>query len=151
MIGATDVFDTVKSMIETANPNTTVYTNDIPWGFERPAFLLEQTGRTEQDIAKGLKQVTVSLTVTCFVTVDSHDVSDQSELLAAQAGIKSLFSQGYIVVGGRAPKVRELSGEVDKDAAYVDVVIEYAEETRKDATCYPKMGAIAIKTEKKEG
>lgn len=151
MINATDIFEEIESMIKAANSDVTVYKNDIPWDFERPSFLLEQISRTEQAVTKSLNQVTVALTVTCFTDVDDHGIADQAELIRAQYGVIGLFSAGYITVGDRALRVISLSGEVDKDAAFVDIVIEYAEETRKDATCYPKMGEIAIKTEKKEG
>lgn len=151
MINATDIFEEIESMIKAANSDVTVYKNDIPWDFERPSFLLEQISRTEQAVAKSLNQVTVALTVTCFTDVDDHGIADQAELIRAQYGVIGLFSAGYITVGDRALRVISLSGEVDKDAAYVDVIVEYFEEARKDTTAYQKMGAIEITTKTKEG
>lgn len=151
MIDSTAIFTAVKTLIEAYYPEKTVYTDDIPKSFTRPSYLLEQTNRLETDIGKGLKWVTIELTVTCFTPLDAYSLAKQEDLIAAQAGVMALFARGYIQVGDRAPKVTAAAGEVDSLAAYVDVRVEYADEARTDTTEYPKMGDINIKTKLKEG
>ena len=145
-----DVMSAIKALIEGVKPKKTVYLNNLPRGFTRPSFLLEQISRSETDLCKSLRNVRIDYAVTIFTTVDEYNIADQSALIAAQNGVMALFANGYITVGDRAPHVVATNGGLNPGEAYVDVTVEYTESARTDTTAYEKMGGVGLKTELRE-
>jgi hypothetical protein len=125
MIKQSDILTAINRMIGAAFPNYTVYINACPKDFARPSFLLKYIKLSQTDATRFTVEKTVSITITCFVSVDKHDRSDMDELANLQDQVIQLFLPGYIKVGDRALKVLSSTGGIDPDRAYIDLEFNF--------------------------
>lgn len=149
MLDSIKIMDAINGLLVEKYPNHTVYIDPCPKQFERPSFLIEIITVDQEAVNRRTIQETVYITITCFDETDDYKHSDTTNLLTVQQGVLDIFRSGYILVDGRAVKVKASSGGRDFDKAFVDVQVEYFEDRSDTADTTPLINEV-IATMKEE-
>lgn len=132
----------INEIIIKPYPDSTVYVQACPKGFDRPSFWLEFVRHTQIDVSRNTVEKTVYFSITCFAQVDNHYRSDPDELSAIHDNVISLFDKGYINVGDRAIKVKSSTGGMDIDRAYIDLQFEFFDNRTDEREDLPLIASV---------
>lgn len=122
-----DIMNAVKTAIENTYPGEPVYLDRLPKDFQRPSFALELQTETLTDVNIGLVRHSVTVLVTCFVSVDAYSDSSREALNSRQSGILAIFGRGVLQVGDRTPSVAAAKGTGTPDFAEVTAVFSWTD------------------------
>ena len=86
--------------------------------------ILENTYR---NVNIGLVRHSVTVLVTCFVSVDAYSDSSREALNSRQSGILAIFGRGVLQVGDRTPSVAAAKGTGTPDFAEVTAVFSWTD------------------------
>jgi hypothetical protein len=145
MITISKIIDRVNELILQKYPSHTFYIEDIPEGFERPSFFIEQVVGGTSDVNKTIVGEDVSIQIVYFAPVDDYYLTDAPTRLQVSENIKDIFRKGYIAVEDRAIKVTELTGGSRNNEVYLSVSFGYQETRPADPENYDLMGEINFK------
>ena len=152
MLQPNDILKRLAELVKTAFPEEECYEEAAPSAFTRPCNLVVQDG-CGVNVSLGTKLIELrpTFTITTFVETDEYHNSHLSTLHGRQMRLLSLFMNGYIKVGDRAPKVEgvNLGGGYDYDT--VTVTFSYTLDRREFETMEqtPVIGSLHINEEVK--
>ena len=120
-----DIITAVNGLIVKKYPDDTVYINLLPQDFDRPSFFIELIDDERVDVNRNTVEVTVDLSVTCYIDVDGHYNSDIESLIERLDSVSDMFTCGYLTVGDRYLAVTTERGDIDFTESYIGVQLNY--------------------------
>lgn len=139
-----DIMDGMIRRLRDRWPEMICYTDYVPQGFERPAFLVE-VGKVVQEEAGGFDtRFTMEGKITIYLETDLYHHSHVPALCQREAEVMALFSHGYFPVGDRNPHVDRIQGEHDYDKAQVALSISFSERWSGEEQ-YPLLQNVSVR------
>ena len=137
MIEFEDILSAAQSQLALAFPRRPNVENLQVKDFDRPSFYFRWTASQVSDASRAALRVQRTLEIICFEALRdvNSQQSDLRALLDTQQMVFRLFSAGYLTVGDRALHMTAKLGEVDSDAATVELAFDYLDarpETQQD-------------------
>lgn len=126
MLTPNDIANRLELLVGSKFPGEKIYRELVPVEFERPSNLIVQEScEGFVDFGCAVVELQVKFKLTTFVQVDEYHHSHLQELHLRQMQLVGLFLPGYIEVGGRAPKVTELTMAGGYDYDTVTITFSY--------------------------
>lgn len=150
MVTQNDIVAAVKAAILRKYPQEAVYTNITPSRFDRPAFLVENTGISVEASTGGTVTLQITVHVVCFENVDEYHNSQLETLNVRQLSILGIFAPLHLKVTDRALDVVKLTGTAGgRDWIDVTAVLEWDEDLAdfQNIKPLPEMQEINLKME----
>lgn len=149
MVKSADVVNAIKDTLQSAYPEATIYSNDLPIGFKRPSFYVAHKARKATAENMGQMYVEARYTVACFVPVDDYDDIDRAALSELTDSVSLLFCGAALAVDDRKLTVAqtEVTGE---DVQEVEILLRYYDDGQRKPDA-PLMESIDWKIRTKGG
>lgn len=142
MMTAELVKTSIYSLLREEFPESELYLDMLPAGFERPSFFLEQMDITAKDINCNTLEEVSKLVVYCFVSLDDYGNSPENALSLTGDRVCGLFRSGVIYAEDRTVRCTVLSKK-DADMVRVEITATYWEQ-RCELEQYPAMASVEI-------
>lgn len=131
MLTPNDIGDRLEELVKERFSGEPVYREMIPSDFERPSTFLELEGcGTEVNFGTQIVTLRPLLALTTFVEVDEYYHSHLKEIHRRQFLLLGLLLPGFLKIGDRAPKVKQLAAESGCDFGTVRARFEYTLDRR---------------------
>lgn len=152
MIEFEDILSAAQSQLALAFPRRPNVENLQVKDFDRPSFYFRWTASQVSDASRAALRVQRTLEIICFEALRdvNSQQSDLRALLDTQQMVFRLFSAGYLAVGDRALHMTAKLGEVDSDAATVELAFDYLDARPETQQDYDRMRQVHLDLRAKE-
>ena len=146
MIEFEDILSAAQSQLALAFPRRPNVENLQVKDFDRPSFYFRWTASQVSDASRAALRVQRTLEIICFEALRdvNSQQSDLRALLDTQQMVFRLFSAGYLTVGDRALHMTAKLGEVDSDAATVELAFDYLDARPETQQDYDRMRQVHL-------
>ena len=139
-----NALDAISAVLAAKWPGRFCYVDVLKKDFKRPSFFVERLRVRTTPLTRNVTSYSVDLSITCFVTTDDYNQQSQLDLLALQDEVLALFSSGTLPVGDRSLCITALSGGSLPGEAFVDLTVEYTDDTPREQVEHALMQDVKI-------
>lgn len=123
-----DLIDAINLMLVEKFPKTKVYVTYSKKGFDRPSFFISYVSGKQDDLNRNAYTGNINIQVVYFSPLDDYMNVDLMAQNQEWDEIRSVFSSGYIKVGDRAAKIKELTGGPRDSEIYLNINIDFTQD-----------------------
>lgn len=139
-----EVIDSVNAVIVENFPDIEVNVTNQGEGFKRPSFFITSIQNTTEDMNRWIYNNNMLIQIVYFSPLDDYQNVDSINQNDTSDKLKKAFAQGFIKVGDRAAKIKNITGGPRDGEVYLTLDIDLTDERIDTSAPAETAGSVKI-------